>query len=110
MKKNKAAKKQKVSLKDQFKHVSLKVQTKLAGHGVFIVIIFAGSAIGLSLLRSRAYLNPGRDEAHYQEVTGSTNISTVDLKLVNKLQDALSDTDVTVGPELAPNRSNPFSE
>lgn len=110
MKKNKAAKKQKTTLKEQFKHISSTVQTRLAGHGVFIIIVLAGGAIGLSLLRSRAYLNPARDETHYQEVTASTNISSVDLKLVSKLQDALNDTDVTVSPELAPNRSNPFSE
>lgn len=110
MKKNKAAKRQKIPLKEQFRHVISGIQSKLAGHGVFIIIVFAGIAIGVSLLRSRAYLNPGRDEAHYQEVTTSTTISSVDLKLVSKLQDALDDTDVTVSPELAPNRSNPFSE
>ncbi len=110
MKKNKAAKKPKVSLKDQFKHTLNNAQSRLAGHGVFILFVFAGAAIGFSLLRSRAYLNPSRSESHYAEVTGSTVISNVDTKLVNKLQDALADTDITVNPQLAPNRSNPFSE
>lgn len=110
MKKNKAAKKQKVALKDQFKHLFSRLQSRLAGHGVFILVVVAGVAIGFSLLRSRAYLNPTRNENHYSDVTGSTNVSSIDVKLVNKLEAALGDTDVTVNPALAPNRSNPFSE
>jgi len=110
MKKSKAAKKQKTNYKDVLKHAVHTAQAKLAGHGVFVLFLLAGAAIGFSLLRSRAYLNPVRDDNHYQEVVSSTNYSTIDLKLVNKLTDALNDTDVTVSPSLAPNRSNPFSE
>jgi hypothetical protein len=110
MKKNKATKKQSLTPKERLLRVFRETQTKTAGHGVFIIVLIAGLAIGISLFRSRNYINPTRDEAHYNETTAANNVSTIDKKLVNKLQNALNDVDVTVKPNLAPNRTNPFSE
>ena len=109
-KKSKAVKKQHVSLKEQLTHAVKSTQAKLTGHGVFIMFVIAGAAIGFALYRSSTYLNPNRNENHYQEVSANNSYSKIDYTLVDKLQDALNDTDVTVNPELAPNRSNPFSE
>lgn len=79
-------------------------------HGILIMFLIAGGAIGFALLRSQAYLNPPRDEAKYQELSAGVNYSKIDYTLVKKLESALNDTDVTVTQKLAPNRNNPFSE
>lgn len=109
-KKNKITKKQNESTKSKVLHVVAKLKQKVLTHGVLIMFTIAGGSIGYALYRSKGYLNPGRDEAKYQELSSSLNYSKIDYKLVEKLQEALNDTDVTVTQNLAPNRSNPFSE
>lgn len=108
-KKNKSTKQKKPTKTLLLAYVSGLVKVVKA-HGVLIMFLVAGGAIGFALLRSQNYLNPPRDEAKYQELSAGVSYSKIDYTLVKKLESALSDTDVTVTQNLAPNRNNPFSE
>lgn len=108
-KNNKSSKQKKPTIALLLVYVK-KLIKMVRAHGIFIMFLIAGGAIGFALLRSQAYLNPPRDEAKYQELSAGVSYSKIDYTLVNKLQAALKDTDVTVTQNLAPNRNNPFSE
>ncbi len=109
MKKNKKTPKNSVNSKEQLQHIAEKARAIFAVHGVFIMFLLAGASIGFALYKGKAYLEPTRDEAKYQESTAKT-YSKIDYALVEKLSEALKDTGATATQNKDPNRSNPFSE
>lgn len=109
MKKQKKAQKKKINSKEQLAHIISIAKQILAAHGVFIMFLLAGASIGFALYKGKTYLEPVRDDAKYQELTAK-GYSKIDYNLVNKLSEALNDTDITVSQSKDPNRKNPFSE
>lgn len=107
---SKKAKSSKKSLKETAALAFAKIRDNFAAHSVVVMFVLAGIAIGYSLLKSKQYLNPERDENKYSEVSAKSNYSKIDYKLVKKLQDSLDDSDIQVTQNLSPNRKNPFSE
>jgi predicted Zn-dependent protease len=110
MKKKAKQIKNKRSSKEQLDTVLYKLRSIFAAHGVFIMFVIAGSAIGFALYKSRTYLNPVRNEDKYQELSSKNNFSKIDYTIVDKLSDALKDIDVKASQAIDPNRKNPFSE
>ena len=89
MKKKNKTTKQKISSKEQLLRTLDRLRVVAAVHGVLIMFMIAGGSIGYALYRSKGYLNPGRDEAKYQELSAGSNYSSIDYKLVTKLQEVL---------------------
>ncbi|MEI7632470.1 MAG: hypothetical protein WCJ60_04075 [bacterium] len=108
-KKDKLTSQKKSSLKDIIKAFD-GILNVLKVHGVLVMFLIAGAAIGFSLVRSQDYLDPARDEAKYNELSSGMSYKKIDYNLVKKLKSALEDTDVSVSQSLAPDRSNPFNE
>ena len=64
----------------------------------------------LSLLQTRTYLNPTRDESLYTELSTGINYNGIDEEIVEKLKSTQNDQEVLVEADLVPNRNNPFNE
>lgn len=96
--------------KAQFRVFLNKLSATFNAHGVLIMFIIAGSVIGFSLVRSRGYLNPERDETRYSEGTAKNNFGSVDYSLVTRLQESLKNANINVSQSIDPNRKNPFDE
>jgi hypothetical protein len=77
---------------------------------VFIVLILCSAILIYSLLVSRSYLNPTRDEDHYQEASLSVNYATIDQSELDELSATINDKDIEVDSNFEPGRNNPFGE
>jgi len=79
-------------------------------HRILFVFIISSLAIMLSLLQTRTYLNPTRDESLYTELSTGINYNGIDEEIVEKLKSTQNDQEVLVEADLVPNRNNPFNE
>lgn len=79
-------------------------------HQVFIVLIIASAVLGYTLLQSRTYLNPERNEERYTEESLKVNYATIDQEVVDQLSATLDDASIDVDSNFVPGRTDPFSE
>lgn len=79
-------------------------------HQVFIVLLIASSVLVFTLVQSKTYLDPARDEAKYNEEVLKINYATIDQQVVDDISSTLDDQDINVDPNFVPGRSNPFAE
>lgn len=77
---------------------------------VFIVLLIVSAVLILSLLQSRSYLNPTRNETRYQEEVLKIKYSTIDQAVIDEISATLNDKTIEVDPNFEPGRNNPFSE
>lgn len=82
----------------------------LGKHRILIVIIISSAAIVFALFETRSYLNPGRDESIYTELSTGINYSGIDQDTVEKLRSTQNDQEILVDSNFVPDRNNPFSE
>ena len=94
----------------KFTAVSKQTLHFMTKHRTLIVFLVSSVAIMLSLLQTRTYLNPARNEAVYTELSAGINYKGIDEDVVKKLQSTQSDQEIQVNANLVPDRSNPFSE
>lgn len=94
---------------------SLKISAKkyltfINHHQVFIVLVLASGILIYTLLQSQTYLDPARDETHYNEEVLKVNYATIDQEVVDQISATLDDQDIDVDPNFVPGRNNPFAE
>jgi len=82
----------------------------LTKHRILLVFTISSIAIMLSLLQTRTYLNPTRDENVYTELSTGINYNGIDEDIVEKLRSTQNDQEIQVDANLVPNRNNPFNE
>ena len=109
-KKTKKAKTPKTDLRTEVRKFQATFMSLFGAHGVVIMFLIAGSVIGFSLIRARSYLNPERNEARYEELSSKNSYSKINYTLVTKLEASLNKAPIDIQQQLAPNRSNPFTE
>lgn len=77
---------------------------------VFVVLLLVSAVLIMSLLRSRSYLNPERNEDRYNEGVLQIKYSTIDQKILTEIAGTLDDKNIEVDSSLEPGRNNPFAE
>lgn len=95
---------------DSMKNSTTKYLDLINKHQVFIVLLIASSVLIFTLVQSRTYLNPERNEDRYAEESVKINYSTIDQEIVDEISTTLDDEDIQVDPNFVPGRNNPFSE
>lgn len=77
---------------------------------VFIVLVIASCVLIFTLLQSRTYLDPERNEERYSEESLKINYATIDQEVVDELSATLDDASIDVDTNFVPGRTDPFSE
>lgn len=77
---------------------------------VFIVILLVSAVLIFSLLRSRGYLDPVRNEERFSEGVLKIKYSTIDQSIIDEIGATLEDKDIEVDSNFEPGRNNPFAE
>ncbi len=77
---------------------------------VFIVLVVASCILIYTLIQSRTYLNPERNEDKYSEEIIKVNYATIDQELVDEISATLEDENIDVDSNFVPGRTDPFSE
>jgi hypothetical protein len=81
-----------------------------ASHRAIIIFFIISVAVIVTLLQTRTFLDPGRNETRYQEEVVKIKYSTIDEEIVEKLKTTEEDANIDVGSNLVPDRNNPFDE
>lgn len=97
-------------LKERFSKLGPRLLGLVSNHRLTIMIVIFGLVVGLALFRARAYTNPARDEATYEQKLAEQKSITIDAELVEKIKASIDDEDASITENTAPGRTNPFNE
>lgn len=82
----------------------------MSKYRLLIIFLISSLAVLTALLQTNSLLNPVRNETRYSEGIQGIKYTTIDQEIVDKLENSLNDKDITVNPQLVPDRNNPFTE
>ncbi len=104
-------------MNDQIKELTSKITKKIgplssfmARHRFILVFLVACGVILITLLQTRIYTNPERNDARFETGKSAINVFTIDQDIVDKLSKTSEDQNIEVDQSLVPNRNNPFIE
>lgn len=97
-------------LKSQFTSVIEKSHSFISKYILLFTVTVSSLTIIIALLISQHYINPVRDEQVYNEGEAQISFKEINQDKLKTLQESLETSNVEVGTDFVPDRTNPFAE